>query len=257
MMETEQLIPYARNPRQNDDAVTKVASSIKEFGFQQPIVVDKDLVIIVGHTRLKAAEKLKMKKVPVLIADNLTEAQVKAYRIADNRVHEEAEWDDELLKLELDDLREFGMDLDLTGFDDEEIATLMGEYGEGEGIEDENGNVYSKKIEPPIYEMTGENPEVWELFNNEKTRKLEADIEAANIPDEIANFLRIAAQRHTVLKFSLIAEFYAHAAPEVQRLMEDNALVIVDIDRAIENGFVNVNKRFGDIFGENYPQFNE
>ena len=108
----EKVIPYARNPRKNEAAVNKTAASIKEFGWRQPIVVDKEYVIIAGHTRLLAAKQLELAKVPVHIANDLTEAQVKAYRIADNRVGEEAEWDYELLKLEIEELAD--EDLDLT-----------------------------------------------------------------------------------------------------------------------------------------------
>ena len=104
LVDIKTVIPYARNPRKNQEAVSKVAASIKEFGFKQPIVVDAENVVIAGHTRLMAAQQLEIKKVPVVVADDLTEAQVKAYRIADNRVSQEAEWDYDLLKLEIDDL---------------------------------------------------------------------------------------------------------------------------------------------------------
>jgi DNA modification methylase len=125
MWSVDKVIPYKRNPRRNDEAVEKVAASIKEFGFKQPIVVDKDSVIIVGHTRLLAALRLGMKEVPVLVAGDLSPAQVKAYRLADNRVHEEADWDEELLALELGDLSKLGFDLGATGFDADEINALL------------------------------------------------------------------------------------------------------------------------------------
>src|ERR1700730_15506431 len=125
MVSVEKVFPYKRNPRRNEDAVEKVATSIKEFGFKQPIVVDKDAVIIVGHTRLLAALRLGMKEVPVLVATDLTPAQVKAYRLADNRVHEEAEWDEELLALERGDLSKLGFNLEATGFDADEISALL------------------------------------------------------------------------------------------------------------------------------------
>lgn len=105
-----EIRPYEKNPRKNDRAVDAVAASIKEFGWQQPIVVDKDGVIIAGHTRYKAAKKLKCKEVPVVYADNLTEEQVKAYRLADNKTSELAEWDADLLSEELLDLQEFDME---------------------------------------------------------------------------------------------------------------------------------------------------
>ena len=117
------VIPYARNPRKNDLAVDKVAASIKEFGFRQPIVVDSEYVVIAGHTRLQAAQKLELHEVPVHIADSLTEQQVKAYRIADNRVSQESEWDLDLLKLELQDLQD--IDLSVTGFDTDELKEYL------------------------------------------------------------------------------------------------------------------------------------
>ena len=110
-----EIRPYEKNPRRNDDAVDAVAASIKEFGFQQPIVVDKDGVIIAGHTRYKAAKKLGLKTVPVVVADGLTDEQVKAYRLADNKTAELAEWEMGLLEEELNSLADF--DMDRFGFD--------------------------------------------------------------------------------------------------------------------------------------------
>ena len=123
---TEKPIPYARNARKiSDMAVDKVAASIKEFGWRQPIVVDGEGVVIAGHTRLLAAKKLNLKHVPVHIATELTPGQVKAYRLMDNRSHEEARWDEELLELELFDLKGLDLDLGLTGFNSNEIDNLL------------------------------------------------------------------------------------------------------------------------------------
>jgi ParB-like chromosome segregation protein Spo0J len=122
----DKVIPYARNSRKIPErAVDKVAASIREFGFRVPIVVDKDAVIICGHTRLLAARKLGLKQVPVHVADNLTPAQVKAYRLMDNRSHEETDWDLELLGPELEELRSLDFDLELTGFDEREVEDLL------------------------------------------------------------------------------------------------------------------------------------
>ena len=104
LIEVGRVIPYARNPSRNKKAILKVAASIKEYGFRQPIAVDEELVIIAGDTRLQAAQQLGLKKVPVHVATGLTQAQVKAYRLADNRTHEDSEWDDELLAIELSEL---------------------------------------------------------------------------------------------------------------------------------------------------------
>jgi DNA modification methylase len=123
----ERLIDYARNPRKNDHAVDRVAAAIKEFGFRVPIVAKSDGLVVDGHLRLKAARKLGLAEVPVVLADDLTDAQVKAFRISVNRMAELAEWDSELLALELGELGELGFDLDLTGFDGDELAALTPE----------------------------------------------------------------------------------------------------------------------------------
>lgn len=116
-VDINKLIPYANNPRKNDGAVDSVANSIREFGFKVPLVIDKENNVVCGHTRLKAAKKLGLKTVPCVIADDLTEEQIKAFRLADNKVGELAEWDFDLLGEELDgifdiDMSEFGFDSD-------------------------------------------------------------------------------------------------------------------------------------------------
>ena len=115
------IIPYENNPRKNDNAVEYVANSIKEFGFQVPIVIDKDNVIVAGHTRYKAAKKLKLKNVPVVIAENLTPEQIKAFRIADNKTAEKAEWD--ITKL-ADEIKGLNIDLLLFGFEEHELDVI-------------------------------------------------------------------------------------------------------------------------------------
>ena len=120
MMPIGDLIPYEKNPRKNDKAVKYVAKSIDTFGFRSPIIIDKDHVVICGHTRLKAAKKLGHKKVPCVIADDLTEEQVKAYRLADNKVAEQAEWEFDLLDDEINGI--LGIDMGDFGFEFEEEA---------------------------------------------------------------------------------------------------------------------------------------
>ena len=121
----DDIRPYEKNPRVNDQAVDAVAASLKEFGFRQPIVVDADGVIIVGHTRWKAAKKLGLKKVPVHVAKDLSPEKVKAYRIADNQTNTLADWDYELLPLELKDLQADGYNLDLLGFSADDLAKIL------------------------------------------------------------------------------------------------------------------------------------
>ncbi len=144
LMPLAQVLPYARNPRINAHAIEKVAASIKEFGFRQPIVVDAENVIVVGHVRYEAAKRLGLKKVPVHIAAELTPEQIKAYRITDNRVGEESEWDKALLQLEIVELEEAAFSAELLGFNDEEIrdikAAVDGLLEDGFG-DDENDDI--------------------------------------------------------------------------------------------------------------------
>jgi hypothetical protein len=122
----EKVIPYDRNARKiPQKAIDKVAASIREFGWQQCIVVDKDGVVVCGHTRLLAAKKLGLKQVPVHVAHNLTPAQVKAYRLMDNRSHDDSSFDLELLGLELEELKGLDFDLQLTGFDERELEDFL------------------------------------------------------------------------------------------------------------------------------------
>ena len=121
----DKLIPYINNPRNNENAIDKVASSIQEFGFKVPIVVDKDNVVINGHTRLLASKKLGLEEVPCIVADDLSEAQIKAFRIADNKVSEYSTWDMELLQIELEALCEMGIDMEITGFNEIECMEML------------------------------------------------------------------------------------------------------------------------------------
>jgi DNA modification methylase len=138
--------PYANNPRQNDDAVEAVAESIRRFGFRQPIVVDADGVIVAGHTRFRAAQRLGLATVPVHVATDLTADEIRAYRLADNKTAELASWDTSMLSIELDALRGAGIDWTLLGFDEEELAKLLAPAGT-EGLTDPDA-VPEKPVDP-------------------------------------------------------------------------------------------------------------
>lgn len=122
MMPTEDLIPYENNPRRNDSAVDAVAASIREFGFKVPIIVDKENVIVTGHTRLKAAEQLGLAEVPVIRADDLSEEQINAFRLADNKTGELAGWDFAKLDLELAEI--YNIDMEDFGFIDQNVDAV-------------------------------------------------------------------------------------------------------------------------------------
>jgi len=126
IVDINSIQPYKNNPRKiSETAIDKVANSIKEFGFRQPIVVDKDKVIVVGHTRFNASKKLGLKEVPITVADNLNQEQINAYRIADNRTNEDAEWDYKLLQEEFSNLVDEKFNLELTGFNEDELKKYL------------------------------------------------------------------------------------------------------------------------------------
>ncbi len=144
----DEVIPYENNPRNNDgEAVDRVATSIKEYGFKSPIIVDKDNVIIAGHTRYKAAKKLNLDTVPVIKANDLTPAQIRAYRLADNRTSEYATWNNELLSIELEELQDLDFDLELTGFEEWELDNLLNPVSDND-LQDFFVDKEEKKKEP-------------------------------------------------------------------------------------------------------------
>lgn len=230
-MNVEELIPYENNPRKNDDAVEKVALSISAFGFKVPIVIDSNNVIVTGHTRLKAAKKLGITKVPCIKADDLTDEQIKAFRLADNKVAEFSQWDEEKLMKELDELGE--IDMSLYGFD----------FPADEEEEKDEDDTYTDKTNIPQYDIVGENPDLNELIDEEKTNELLEEIENSDLSWEEKDFLRKAASRHLVFNYRKVAEFYANASEEMQDLMEKSALVIIDYNNAIMNGYTTLHDK--------------
>jgi ParB/RepB/Spo0J family partition protein len=242
----ESIRPYPRNPRRNDAAVDRVAQSIREFGFNQPIVVDSDGVIVVGHTRFKAAQKLKLTEVPVLVATASIE-KLQAYRLADNKLNELAEWDDTKLIEELKEIIDRLGSADLTGFNSEELAELL---DTDQTLADHSA--YSKKIDTPIYTPKGDCPALADLTDTTRTRQLLQAITASTVSDEEKQFLLRAADRHIVFDYHQIAEYYCHASKEMQALMEDSALVIIDFHKAIEQGYVTLSEELKDIYLNGY-----
>ena len=147
----DEIRPYENNPRHNDEAVEYVANSLREFGWKQPIVIDRDGVIVAGHTRYAAAKKLGMKTAPCVIADDLTPEQVKAYRLADNKTGEVASWDFEALEVELDGIE---MDMEQFGFEIEEEPPEVTEPQGGE-----KASLAEKYLVPPFSVIYANKPD--------------------------------------------------------------------------------------------------
>ena len=236
----DDIIPYENNPRNNDEAVDYVANSIKEFGFKVPVIIDRENVIVSGHTRVKAAKKLGMTEVPCIMADDLTEDQIKAFRIADNKVAEYSTWNMDKLNLELEDILmdmgQFGIDL----FDEDEFEVDLGE----------EENPYSQEKHIPQYEPTGDFVDIMDLIDDEKTNELIKEIKESNVSDEEKEFLIKGAYRHLAFNYSKVADYYSNASEEMQILMEKSALVIIDINDAIANGYVKLTKVVQDLIAQ-------
>jgi len=238
----DKLIPYSKNAKQHTpNQVEKIANSIKRFGWQQPIVVDKKGVVIIGHGRLAAAKQLNLETVPVVRSENLSEEDVKALRLADNKLNE-SEWIENLLEEELAELNIAGIDMSQFGFD-----------SLGEIIEHENP--YTQKTDIPQYNVTGEHVTLDELYRDSKTKELIDEIEEADIDEKVKDFLKMAAYRHVIFNYQRIAEYYANADPDVQELMEKSALVIIDIDDAIRYGYTRLKEGISDLMDDDGEEY--
>lgn len=238
----EDISPYDRNPNLHPPSqIDAIADSIREFGFTVPLVIDSSGTIVAGHGRYEAAtDRLDLSVVPCIERDDMTEDEIRAYRIADNRVAE-SDWDDDLLAGELQDLDDSGLDdlLGATGFTDDELDDLLESPDDDDllALDDER---FTQKIDTPTYEPRGEQPEMDDLYDTTHYDRLteRIDEKADDLPDDLERFLRLAAHRHIVFDYENIAEYYAHRDPSVQDLMEDLTLVILDYDSAIEQGYI-------------------
>ena len=230
LVKISKVKPNETNPRFiKDSKFKKLVKSIKEFPEMlklRPIVVNKDMVVLGGNMRLKACKEAGLKDVWILKADNLTEEQQKEFIVKDNVGFGEWDWDILANDWDIKELEDWGLD----GFPFDIDA------------DEKDEDDYSKKIEVPKYEPKGEKPETVELFDKEKADDFIEKIKASGISKEEKAFLFMAAYRHTKFNYKNIAEYYAHANKEMQGLMEDSALVIIDFDKAIENGYVKLSE---------------
>lgn len=244
------LTPYARNSRtHSDEQVAQIAASIKEFGFTNPVLIDDEGGIIAGHGRVLAAQRLKLETVPTICLSGLSETQRRAYVIADNRLALNAGWDVTMLGVELDALREVDFDISLLGFGDDEIDDLIKKSA---AADEALASEYTQKLSIPVYEPKGDKPPVAALADEAKARELIARIMASSASDEDKAFLILAAGRHVVFDYQQIAEFYCHASEEVQELMEASALVLIDFDKAVAEGYVQMSKKLEGVYSDTH-----
>jgi hypothetical protein len=234
------IVPDPANVRLHDERnIDAIKASLARFGQQHPLIVDQDNVIRAGNGRYQAMKALGWKHVDI-VRTHLKGAEATAFAIADNRTAELATWDDAALMQQLKAIAAEDETLrDAAGYDAKELEAMA------QDVTTQADNPYTAKMELPIYQPTGDCPPVSALMDRAKTLKLLEEIANADMPDEVRDFLASAAERHTVFNFSAIAEYYAHASADMQRLMEDSALVIIDFDKALENGLIHITKEMG------------
>jgi hypothetical protein len=231
LVSIKELKAHPQNRNQHPkDQIERLAKILDYQGWRYPIKVSKRSGFITsGHGRLEAAKHLKLKEVPVSFQDYTDDAQEYADLQADNAIASWSELDLSAINSDIGDLGP-DFDIDLLGIKDFVIEPA-------EKLNEED-DLYTSKIESPVYLPTGEKPKAEDLYDITKTQQLLSAIKSINPSPEVRMFLEFAAYRHTVFNYEKIAEFYAHASPEVQTLFEDSALVIIDFKKAIQNGFV-------------------
>jgi len=243
LVKVDDIKPNPKNRNiHSEEQIKRLAQIIDYQGFRDPLIISNlSGFLNSGHGRLEAAKLIGLTHVPVMYQDFENEDQEYASMVSENSI---ASW----AKLDLSginaDLPDLGPDFDLDLLGIENFSLDPSELGDPPDSEE----VYTNKIEVPIYEPKGKKPYIRELCDIEKANNLLAKIEAAQISDDIKAFLRLSAQRHLIFNYENIAEYYAHSSKEVQELMEESALVIIDFDRAIENGFVNMTKELSEAY---------
>ncbi len=231
------IISNPDNPRFiKDYKFKKLVKSVRRFPQMlklRPIVVNKEWVVLGGNMRLKACIDAGLKEVWILQADELTEDQEKEFVIKDNVGFGEWDWDVLGNDWEQQELEDWGLD----GFPFEKEA--------------EEEEKYTRKIEAPTYKPNNKKPKIKDLYDDSKYQELINNINKADISEEEKKLLITTAQRHIVFDYSKIADYYAHSDKDVQLLMEESALVIIDFNKAIENGYVKLTNEIADSFTKN------
>lgn len=239
------------NPRKGD--VQAVARSYDRFGQRKPIVARRDGTVIAGNHQLLAARSLGWTEIAVVYVDD-DDITASAYALADNRTSDLGTYDDVALA---DLIREVSLDADLlkdSGYDQAFLNDLLDSVGGAGDYDGPEENPYTTAVMTPQYEIVGEEPLISELYDDTKLRALHADIDAAELPEDIRYFLKVAAYRHVVINFRKVAEFYPHVSAEIQQLMEDQALVIIDFDDAMRQGYIRLKSLLAELRDEDGKQ---
>jgi hypothetical protein len=224
------------NPRKiNETKINQLKKSLVEFPEMlklRPIVVDSNYVVLGGNMRLKACMDLGIELIPVVKAEDLTENQKKEFIIKDNVSFGEWDWDIIESDFDIDLVQDWGLDVPI----DEET-------------EEEK---YTRKIKAPTYEPMNQKPKIEQLVDTSRMMELINKIENSDISDEEKQFLILASYRHIVFDYSKIADFYAHSNQQMQELMESSALVIIDYNKAIEEGYVRLSQTLSELYSEDH-----
>lgn len=223
-----EIIPYEDNAKLHPERqIEQIRSSILEFGFNDPIAIDENNVVIEGNGRLMAIKDLGFKEVDCIRIEGLTEDQKRAYILVHNQLTMNTGFDIEILNRELERIK----GIDMTQFDFELNIDFDNDIDTGDG------NKYTQKVDVPQYEPTGERPDIWELVDTAKADSFLEEINESKVSPEEKDFLIKATRRLYEFNYKKIAEYYAQATPEMQELMEHLALVIIDFGNAIAYGY--------------------
>lgn len=243
---TTALIEHPRNINQGD--MTKIAESVEANGFWGGLVAQKSTGhVLVGNHRLRAAKEAGIVELPVFWVD-VDDDHALRILLADNRIAEFGKRDEDALLAMLEELND-ASDLSGTVSPPKNMTPCSKGWGGGGGaVDPDNDPNYTRKIESPVYTPRGECPKLEQLAGVEKFESLVEEIDASDLDEDTKQFLRMGAARHIVFDYRNIAEFYAQATPALQRLMERSALVIIDFNDAIENGFVKLTEELADAY---------
>jgi hypothetical protein len=243
LLPLDKFIEHPKNPNKHDEPqIKRLAELYKYHGIRHPIIVSKlSGFIVAGHGRLSSARLAGLKEFPVEYQDFDSDEAEYAFLVADNAISSWSELDLASINLEIPAL---GPDFDIDYLGLKDFTIDISEKQDGLGDED----LYTKKILAPIYEPKGERPPIHELYDRAKTDELIAELKAMEIPEDIKNFLSLAAQRHIIFNYEKIAEYYSHAPIEIKTEMEKSALVIIDFNKAIEYGFITMTKEIAEAY---------